>query len=191
MKRILTITIILIFSIPTLIAQESKMRQWSEIQNSIIKELNMSYFDSLPIDRIMRARIDAMLAELDPYTIYVPEEENEDMQMLMSKTYGGIGAIITKKKEGNVVINEPYADSPAHKFGLVCGDEILAIDGISTVGLESSECSERMKGRPGSTVVFKVKKLRTGDTLDVKVTRERIHFPDVEYAGLLHMLINH
>lgn len=185
MKRILTITIILIFSIPTLIAQESKMRQWSEIQNSIIKELNMSYVDSLPIDRLMRARIDAMLAELDPYTIYVPEEENEDMQMLMSKTYGGIGAIITKKKEGNVVINEPYADSPAHKFGLVCGDEILAIDGISTVGLESSECSERMKGRPGSTVVFKVKKLRTGDTLDVKVTRERIHFPDVEYAGML------
>lgn len=185
MKRISTIIIILILSVPMLIAQESKMKQRTEIQNSIIKELNMSYVDSLPIDRLMMARIDAMLAELDPYTVYVPEEENEDMQMFMTKTYGGIGAVITKKREGNVVINEPYADSPAHKYGLVCGDEILAIDGISTIGLESFECSERMKGRPGSTVVFKVKKLRTGDTLDVKVTRERIHFPDVEYSGML------
>lgn len=100
MKRISTIIIILILSVPMLIAQESKMKQRTEIQNSIIKELNMSYVDSLPIDRLMRARIDAMLAELDPYTVYVPEEENEDMRMFMTKTYGGIGAVITKKREG-------------------------------------------------------------------------------------------
>lgn len=126
------------------------MRQWTELQNSIIMELNRSYVDSLPVDRVMRARVDAMLAELDPYTIYVPEEENEDMQMLMSKTYGGIGAIITKRKEDNVIISEPYANSPAQKYGLVCGDEIIAIDGVPTIGLESSECSERMKGNPAA-----------------------------------------
>ena len=105
MKRILAIVLLPLLSTPLLIAQETKIREWSEIQNSIIKELNISYVDSLPIDRIMRARIDAMLAELDPYTIYVPEEENEDMLMLMSKTYGGIGAIITKRKEDNVIIS--------------------------------------------------------------------------------------
>lgn len=133
-------------SVPTLIAQESKMKQLTEIQNSIIKELNMSYVDSLPIDRLMRARIDAMLAELDPYTVYVPEEENEDMQMFMTKTYGGIGAVITKKREGNVVINEPYADSPAHKYGLVCGDEILAIIGsVSIYAQEKSTLADALK----------------------------------------------
>lgn len=166
-------------------SQLENLRQWTELQNSIIRELNNSYVDSLPVDRIMRARIDAMLAELDPYTIYVPEEENEDMQMLMSKTYGGIGAIITKRNEDNVIISEPYANSAAQKYGLVCGDEIIAIDGVPTIGLESSECSERMKGKPGSKVVFTVRKLRTGDTLDIPVIRERIHFPDVEYAGML------
>ena len=71
-----------------------KLGQWTEIHNSIVKELNRSYVDSLPVDRIMRAGVDAMLAELDPYTNYIPEEENEDFEMLMSKTYGGIGAII-------------------------------------------------------------------------------------------------
>ena len=162
-----------------------KLGQWTEIHNSILKELNRSYVDSLPLDRIMRAGVDAMLEELDPYTVYIPEEENEDLQMMLSKTYGGIGAIIHKKKEENVVINEPYAGSPAQKYGLVCGDEIIAIDGVPTKGLETKESSDRMKGKPGTKVVFTVKKVRTGDTLDIEIIRERIHFPDVEYAGML------
>ena len=166
-------------------SQSFKLGKWAEIHNSIVKELNRSYVDTLPVDRIMRAGVDAMLDELDPYTIYIPEEENEDLQMLMSKTYGGIGAIIHKKKEDNVIINEPYEGSPAHKYGLVCGDEIIAIDGVPTKGLESKESSDRMKGKPGTKVVFKVKKVRTGDTLDIEIIRERIHFPDVEYAGML------
>lgn len=173
---------------PSLTGQSKgfKLGQWTEIHHGIVRELNRSYVDSLPVDRIMRAGIDAMLEELDPYTIYIPEEENEDLEMLMSKTYGGIGAIIHKKKGENVIINEPYANSPAQKYGLQCGDEIIAIDGIPTKGEESKESSDRMKGKPGTTVVFKVKKVRTGDTLDLPVVRERIHFPDIEYAGMLN-----
>ncbi len=167
-------------------SQGFKLGQWSEIQNSILMELNRSYVDSLPLDRIMRAGVDAMLEELDPYTVYIPEEENEDLQMMLSKTYGGIGAIIHKKKDENVIINEPYADSPAQKYGLRCGDEIIAIDGVPTKGLETKESSDRMKGKPGTTVVFKVKKVHTGDTIDVAIVRERIHFPDIEYAGMLN-----
>ena len=163
-----------------------RLGQWSEIQNAIVMELNRSYVDSLPVDRIMRAGVDAMLEELDPYTVYIPEEENEDLQMMISKTYGGIGAIIHKKKEANVIINEPYAGSPAQKYGLQCGDEILAIDGVPTKGLETKESSDRMKGKPGTTVVFTVKKVHTGDTLDIPIVRERIHFPDIEYAGMLN-----
>ena len=162
-----------------------KLGQWTEIHNALLMELNRSYVDSLPLDRIMRAGVDAMLEELDPYTIYIPEEENEDLQMMLSKTYGGIGAIIHKTKDDNVIINEPYAGSPAQKFGLQCGDEILEIDGVLTKGLETKESSDRMKGKPGTTVVFKVKKVHTGDTLDIPVVRERIHFPDIEYAGML------
>ena len=162
-----------------------KLGQWTEIESSILKELNRSYVDSLPLDRIMRAGINAMLENLDPYTIYIPEEENEDLQMMLSKTYGGIGAIILKDKDANVVINEPYADSPAIKNGLRCGDEIILIDGKPTKGLTAQESSDRMKGKPGTTVNFKVLKGLTGDTVDVAIVRERIHIPDVEYVGML------
>ena len=166
-------------------SQNFKLGQWSEINNSIIKELNRSYVDSLPLDRIMRAGVNAMLEELDPYTIYVPEEENEDFELFLSKTYGGIGAIIHKKVGENVIINEPYENSPAHKYGLQCGDEIIAIDGVPVKGLQTKESSDRMKGKPGTSVTFKVKKVRTTDTLDINIVRERIHFPDIQYAGMI------
>ncbi len=164
-----------------------KIGKWTEIQNSIIKELSRSYVDSLPVDRIERAGVDAMLSELDPYTVYIPEEENDDLMMMINKAYGGIGAVIYKPdKDGNVIINEPYKGSPAEKYGLRCGDEILEIDGVSTHGLTSQECSDRMKGKPGTTVKFKIKKVRTKEITDIVVTRERIHLPDIEYAGMLN-----
>ena len=163
-----------------------KLGQWSEIHNSIVMQLNHSYVDSLPVDRMMRAGVDAMLEELDPYTIYIPEEENDDLQLMLSNTYGGIGAIIHKPDGTNVTINEPYANSPAHKAGLRCGDEIVAIDGVPTKDLKIKESTDRMKGKPGTTVIFTVKKGLTGETVEVPVTRERIHMPDVEYAGMLN-----
>ena len=193
MKKVINLTIIsLFFSFITLSfsagaqSKSFKMGQWTEIHSAIIKELNRSYVDSLPVDRIMRASVDAMLEELDPYTIYIPEEENEDLQMMLSKTYEGIGAIIHKREEGNVIINEPYYGSPAYKNGLVCGDEILSIDGVPTVGLQVKESSDKMKGKPGTQVTFKVKKAHSQDTVDVTITRERIHFPDIEYAGMIN-----
>lgn len=170
-----------------------KLGQWIEIQNAILKELNQSYVDSLPLDRIEKVGIEAMLENLDPYTMYVPEEDNEDFEFMIGKTYGGIGAIIYKPtKESNVVINEPYMDSPAYKAGLRCGDEIVAIDGTGVHGFDASGATSRMKGKPGTSVVFDVKKLRggdgwnAGDTVKVTLVRERIHLPDVEYAGMVN-----
>ena len=164
-----------------------RMGKWVEIENAILKELDRSYVDSLPIDRMERAGIDAKLSSLDPYTVYVPEEENEDFQMMIGKTYGGIGAVIYKpEKDGYLFVTEPYSNCPAQKAGLVAGDEILSIDGVSTVGLETKECSDRMKGKPGTDVTFLVRRVRGGAEEKISVTRERIHLPDVEYAGMVN-----
>jgi len=106
--------------------------------------------------------------------------------MMLTNTYGGIGAVIYKPDvNGNVLINEPYEGSPAAKAGIRCGDEVVAIDGVSTHGLTSAESSDRMRGKPGTTVVLTIKKLR-GETVDVPVVRERISLPSVEYVGMLN-----
>ena len=195
MKRIFAISFLLAALSLSASAQSKSftLGQWVEIHNAILKELNRSYVDSLPVGRIERDAVDAMLESLDPYTLYVPEEEQDDFRMMIGNTYGGIGAIINKQSlDANVIISEPYAGSPAVRSGLGVGDEIIEIDGKTVKGINSSEASERMKGKPGTTVAFKVKKMRggptwaPGDTIDIKVVRERIHLPDVEYAGMLN-----
>lgn len=163
-----------------------KLGRWLETHRAIISELSLNYVDTLPIDRMSKAGINAMLEQLDPYTEFVPEDETEAFRMSLNRVYGGIGAIISKPdKEGNVIINEPYEGSPAAKAGLRCGDELLEIDGETTHGLEVGQCSEKMKGKPGTVVRFKVKKVRTEELSDIEITRERIHLPDIEYAGML------
>ena len=195
MKRIvLFFTAIAVFSLGAHAqSKDFSLGKWVEVNNAILKELNRSYVDSLQVGRIERAGINAMLEALDPYTLYIPEEEQEDFQMMLNSAYGGVGAIIYKPDvQGNVVINEPYEGSPAALAGLRCGDEVVAIDGQAAAGLTSAECSEKMRGKPGTTVVLTVKKLRAGeswkagDVLDVPVVRKRIVLPSMEYAGMLN-----
>lgn len=167
-------------------SQSFRQGQWMEIQNSIMREVTRYYVDSLPVDRMYKAGIRAMLSSLDPYTVYVPEDEQEDFEMMIRNSYGGIGAVVHKPSlASNVIINEPYANSPAALAGLRCGDEIVAVDGVSVTGLKVDEATSRMKGKPGTTVNLRVRKLGGSDTVDVKIIRERIHFPNVEYYGML------
>ena len=155
------------------------------VQFSILKELQRSYVDSVQTDELILHGINSMLSKLDPYTIYVPEENEEDMELLMNGTYGGIGAVVQKAVDGPVIITEPYKDSPAAKYGLVPGDHIIEIDNKSVIGETSAESTSRMKGVPGSSVLFKVAKMRSGDTITIDVVRERIRVSSLDYAGIL------
>lgn len=184
------ITLMLLLPVLSAGAQSKgyNLAKWVEIHSAILKELNRSYVDSLPVDRMEKVGVDAMLSNLDPYTVYIPQEENEDLEMMINKTYGGMGAIIYKNGlQGDLFINEPYAGSPAAKCGLQCGDKILEIDGVSVYGLDSKGCSDRMKGKPGTEVHLKVVKVRSnGEPVDITVVRERIRIPDVQYYGMVN-----
>ncbi|MBR5035253.1 MAG: S41 family peptidase [Bacteroidales bacterium] len=156
-----------------------------DVQNSILKVLSANYVDSVQFNKLINTGITAMLSSLDPYTVYYPEEEEDDVQMMTTGVYGGVGSLIKKRPGGAVLITEPYPDSPAVKAGLQPGDSIIAIDGKSVYEETSQQSSDRMKGQPGSKVVFKVVKGRTGQTEDVTVKRERIHISNIEHYCML------
>lgn len=165
-------------------SREFKAGKSLDIQFSVLRELSLFYVDSIEIDKLVKTGINAMVESLDPYTVYIPEEEEESIELLTTGSYGGIGALI-KKIDSGIEISEVYENSPAAKAGLVAGDVILKIDTLSTLGLSVEQCSSRMKGTPGSEVKFVIKRLKGGEIKDIKIVRERVHFPDVAYWGMV------
>lgn len=165
-------------------SQDFKLGQSLEVEYAVLRELAQAYVDTVNFDKMVIAGLRAMLATLDPYTVYISEDEGEDFELMTTGNYGGVGALIRKAPGEGVRIIEPYEGSPAAKYGLEPGDTIIEIDGIPVYEETSEQSSGRMKGQPGTEVKFKLIKGRTKDTVDVTVVRERIHVSDITYAGI-------
>lgn len=159
--------------------------KYLEIQSAILRTVDSQYVDSVKLSDMLLKGINAMLASLDPYTVFIPEEDEEALELMTTGSYGGVGSLIQKLPNGNVMISEPYEGSPAVKAGLQPGDTIIAIEGVPVKDLAVEECSNRMKGVPGTDLNMTVIKGRTGDTVQVALKRERIHVSDVTYYGML------
>lgn len=179
--------LVAVASVFTLSAQSEdfKTGKYLEIQSMVLRTLQYQYVDTVNLDDLIHKGIDAMLSTLDPYTVFIPEENEEDLDIMTTASYGGVGSLIQKLPDGYVMITEPYENSAAVKAGLCPGDTIIAIEGASTKDLSVDQCSGRMRGRPGTELHMTVIKGRSGDTVEVNLTRERIHVSDVVYYGFL------
>lgn len=153
-----------------------------ELFELVYKTVDMEYVDESNPGQLMKVAIDAMLNELDPYTIYIPESKMEDYKLMTTGQYGGIGALIQQQGD-KVVITDPHEGYPAQKAGLYAGDQFIEIDGQDVTGLSSSEISEKLKGKPGSEV--KVTINRAGKTIDKTLVREEVKLSPVPYHGMV------
>lgn len=188
MKRIMIMAAMLLLLLqPEKIGAQSaifKTGRSLDVQMNVLKELSLLYVDSVAADKLILQAVDAMLESLDPYTIMIPAEDRESLELMTTGSYGGVGALIRKSAEG-VLLSEIYENTPAAKSGLFAGDLILKIDGVSVLPLKVEECSAKMKGAAGTSVVFTIKRLRGGDTTNITLIREKIHIPDVAYSGMV------
>ncbi len=158
-----------------------------ELFVALYRQVSVSYVDSLNESHMMKKGIYAMLAELDPYTEFVPESEMDDFRLrYVSTQYSGLGAGVIKKSNGNMVIAEIFEGSPAHKMGLIVGDEILSMDGVSIQGKEVEEVVRLLKGKKGSVVHLVVKDFRTGGSRELQIQRDDILQPNVPYFSKLN-----
>lgn len=154
-----------------------------EIMNEIYQNLEKYYVDDLNSGSMSKAAIDAMLRDLDPYTVYYHETEIEDYQLMTTGQYGGIGALIRRVKDFTY-ITEPYEDKPAQEAGLRAGDKIIAIDGNQMEGKPSEEVSTALKGPKGTEVKIEIER-NGGEKKTFTVTRDEIKLPDVPYSGII------
>ncbi len=155
-----------------------------DIFATLLKEVNSYYVDDVNPNRMVKSGIDAMLNTLDPYTNYIPEDEIENYRTMTTGMYGGIGAIIGRRKDRNIILM-PYNGFPADKAGLKIGDEILEIDGFDVKKKNSTEVSKLLKGQAGTKVKLKVVKLGKTEPEIIEFQRERIKVDNVPYFGMV------
>ena len=160
-----------------------------EINDLIYEHLEKYFVDEPKVGHLSKVAIDAMLKELDPYTVYYHEANMEDYRMMTTGQYGGIGALI--RKIGNdIYIAEPYEGNPAEKAGLKAGDKIISIDGKNMLGKPSEEVSSSLKGPKGSTIKVEVEREGEGKKI-ISVTRDEIKLPDVPYSGMINSTVGY
>lgn len=182
--------IFLLFFIAFSLSSQTKDEKYFKINknlsvfNSILRELDAYYVDTLDYDKVVLTGINSMLSSLDPYTVYMPEEMNDDLKMMTTGEYAGIGALIMQK-DGRVVISEPYEGMPAQKNGLLAGDVILEVDGVSATGKTTAQVSEMLKGKNGTEITIKIERWNEKKPIVKKFIRENIQFNPVTYYAVL------
>lgn len=164
--------------------KDFKIAKNLDIFITLFREVDLYYVDEKDPEDLINSSINGMLELLDPYTTYIPESDMDEFKFMTTGQYGGIGALIRKAGDFTI-ISEPYEGFPAQKAGLIAGDTLLAIDGLSTKGKQIREVSELLKGTPNTELKLTVK--RPGDSVPFIKTfiREKITIKNVPYFGII------
>lgn len=156
-----------------------------EIYTGLYKELNALYVDEVNPTKLMRVGIQAMLKELDPYTVYYPEDMIEEYLTMNVGTYNGIGANI-ELHDGNHVVALVYEGSPADKAGIQVGDEVLEINGVDVSKKTAEEFGRLLKGQKGTSTKLSILKFGEKKPKNIQVERGDVKDNVVPHFGMIN-----
>ena len=190
MKKVLISLLMVLLAAPAFAQidrdHDFKTAKNMDIFNSIYKNLDLMYVDTLDAEEVVGNGIKAMLGSLDPYTTYYPEEKVNELKNMLTGKYAGVGAVVRYNFQlQRVCISEPYENMPAAEVGLKKGDIILSIDNEDMTNKDVAYVSDHLRGDPGTSFILKVKRPSTGKTLKVKITRRTIQMLFLPYYGML------
>lgn len=150
-----------------------------EIFTTLFKTVNMNYVDQTNPADLMDKAIKTMLAELDPYTVYFNEQDVARFKINNTGEYTGIGALVSRK-EGKLIIREPYKNYPADKAGLKAGDEIIQIGDVNLADFKE-DASQLLKGSKNTKIDIKYK--RNGQVNSAQIVLEEVDIKAVPFFG--------
>ena len=183
MKKIV-LYIICCFASAVLLAETQTTRIDKNLTNytDVMRQLDINYVDTLNYDDLIETSINYMLHKVDPYTLYIPKREDDELRRMTQGKYGGVGSIIMYR-DSNVYVNELYEGMPAQEAGFLPGDRYIKVDGMDCPGKNTKEVSDKLRGKPGTTIEIVLE--RDSQLLTKQVTRRDIHLPAVGYATVV------
>lgn len=154
--------------------------------NSIVKQVELHYVDTINTDQSFKAAIEAFLASTDPYTEYYSADDQEKLQKMTTGEYGGIGSYIMQRN-GSSFISQPMEGSPAAKGGLRPGDHIIRVDTTDVEKKESDFVTRLLKGVPGTKVRVTVKRPYVADSIQTfEIMRAKVQEPSMGYDTIIN-----
>ena len=153
--------------------------------NEVYKSLITRYADRLDTEKFTKIVINNILDDLDPYTVYMEEDEIESLDLLTKGKYGGVGINLGVREKKLTVIS-PMDNSPAKRKGIIAGDIIVKIDGLLTKEMSLDDAAKQIRGPKGTDVILSIKRFGDEKLIDFTLTRDYITVKDVAYTGMLN-----
>jgi len=150
----------------------------------VFETVSRNYVDELDPEGLSKSAINGMLEEFDPYTVFYEDPGSQNLRMITSGKYGGVGMEIGMQK-GNITVISPMDDTPAKSAGVQSGDIIVKIDGDSVSDLSLEEASHKLRGKIGTEVTLEFKRPMMEEPIVLTLTREEIIINDVTFAEFI------
>ena len=182
MKKLLLIPFLLLTINLLADTQTARIDKNLTIYSDVMRQLDINYVDTLNYDDLIESSINYMLHKVDPYTLYIPKREDDELRRMTQGKYGGVGSIIMYR-DSNVYVNELYEGMPAQQSGLLPGDRFVKVDGFECKGKTTKEVSDHLRGKAGTTIEIILE--RDSQLITKQVTRRDIHLPAVGYSAVL------
>jgi carboxyl-terminal processing protease len=154
-----------------------KMRLFTEV----FAKVKDNYVDELSVDELIDAAIKGMLDVADPHTVYFDPDDFEKFTSSTQGEFGGLGISIDKKGDYITVVS-PIEGTPAYRMGILAGDKISTVDGISVVGMNTDESIKLMRGEPGTKVKIGILRPGVKEMLEFEIIRDIIKINSVPYS---------
>ncbi|MBK8383358.1 MAG: S41 family peptidase [Ignavibacteria bacterium] len=159
-----------------------KINRNMDLFGQVYKEVALNYVDEIDADKFMTAGIEGMLSTLDPYTNYIDEKSRDQMDLITTGKYGGIGISISFR-DSSIVITEIMNGYEAQKKGLRVGDKIIDIDGVNLRNQKAENMRNLVRGPVGTEVNIRIE--RDGEEIPFVLMRQEIILKNVSYFGYL------
>lgn len=160
------------------------LRKNFEIFGRVYEEIVGGYVDELDPEKVMRRGLDAMLQDLDPYTVFIDEADNTNIDIITRGRYGGVG-INVGVRNGKITVTSPIEGTSGYKQGVRAGDIIIRLEGQPAENLTLRDMRLLMQGEPGTAVELVVEREGESEPLQFLLTREEVKLKNVTYTGFV------